>query len=140
MKNLLSFSLADITPHNIAQDNQISSLIAAIDPELRDLSQLSIQPLIFARIDELPENILDILAWQLHADFYDLAGTLSMKREAVKSSILWHMHKGTQWAIMEALRQIEEKAYVAELSRQGVREIWRYGIAFCGKKVWMEGA
>ena len=38
----------------------------------------------------------------------------------------------------EALRQIGEKAYIAELSRQGVEEVWKYGIAFCGKKVWME--
>ena len=38
----------------------------------------------------------------------------------------------------EALRQIEEKAYLAELSHQGVREVWKYGIAFHGKKVWME--
>ena len=30
-----------------------------------------------------------------------------MKQEAVKSSILWHMHKGTEWAIQEALRQID---------------------------------
>ena len=41
-------------------------------------------------------------------------------------------------AAKEALRQIEEKAYLAELSRQGVKEVWKYGIAFCGKKVWME--
>ena len=39
----------------------------------------------------------------------------------------------------EALEQIAEKAYGAELSRQGVKEIWRYGIAFCRKRVWMEG-
>ena len=39
----------------------------------------------------------------------------------------------------EALEQIAEKEYGAELSRQGVKEIWRYGIAFCGKRVWMEG-
>ena len=38
----------------------------------------------------------------------------------------------------EALRQIEEKAYLAELSRQGVKEVWKYGIAFHGKKVWLE--
>ena len=38
----------------------------------------------------------------------------------------------------EALRQIEEKAYLAELARQGVKEIWKYGIAFHGKKVWLE--
>ena len=38
----------------------------------------------------------------------------------------------------EALHQIEEKAYLAELDRQGVKEVWKYGIAFCGKKIWME--
>ena len=97
-----SLSLKDITPPNIAQDENISALISAIDPQLQQLSYASLEPLIMARIDELPENVLDLLAWQLHADFYDLAGTLSMKREAVKSSILWHMHKGTEWAILEA--------------------------------------
>ncbi|MBQ1510742.1 MAG: PD-(D/E)XK nuclease domain-containing protein, partial [Selenomonadaceae bacterium] len=41
-------------------------------------------------------------------------------------------------AAKEALCQIEEKAYITELSRQGVGEVWKYGIAFCGKKVWLE--
>ena len=36
-----------------------------------------------------------------------------------------------------ALAQIEEKDYPAELSRQGVRSVWKYGIAFCGKKMWL---
>ncbi|MBQ1510168.1 MAG: PD-(D/E)XK nuclease domain-containing protein, partial [Selenomonadaceae bacterium] len=38
----------------------------------------------------------------------------------------------------EALRQIEEKAYITEFARQGVKEIWKYGIAFHGKRLWME--
>ena len=37
-----------------------------------------------------------------------------------------------------ALGQIWEKSYPAELARQGVKEVWSYGIAFCGKRVWME--
>ena len=37
-----------------------------------------------------------------------------------------------------ALGQIGEKSYPAELARQGVKEVWSYGIAFCGKRVWME--
>ena len=37
-----------------------------------------------------------------------------------------------------ALRQIEEKEYIAELSRQGVEEVWKYGISFHGKRVCME--
>ena len=39
----------------------------------------------------------------------------------------------------EALAQIEKKAYGAEMARLGVKEIWRYGIALCGKRVWLEG-
>ena len=41
-------------------------------------------------------------------------------------------------AAKEALGQIEEKAYLTELRRQGVKDIWKYGIAFCGKRVWLE--
>ena len=39
----------------------------------------------------------------------------------------------------EALQQIAEKEYCAELSRQGASDVWRYGIAFHGKKVCMTG-
>ena len=38
----------------------------------------------------------------------------------------------------EALEQIGAKAYNTDLARQGVKEIWSYGIAFCGKRMWME--
>ena len=110
MQDIYSLSLTDIAPPNIASDHEVSSIITALDPQLQELSRDSLQPLILARIDELPEPVLDLLAWQLHADFYDLAGTIDMKREAVKSSILWHMHKGTEWAIHEALRQIDIRA------------------------------
>ena len=110
MQDIYSLSLSSIAPSSITQDPHITSIIQSLDPQLQEISQASLEPLILARIDELPEGVLDLLAWQLHADFYDLAATLSMKREAVKSSILWHMHKGTQWAILEALRQIDIKA------------------------------
>ncbi len=63
-------------------------------------------PVIFARIDELDEATTDLLAWQLHCDFYDLAATLTMKHEAVKSSLKWHMKKGTAWAIIESLKAL----------------------------------
>ena len=41
-------------------------------------------------------------------------------------------------AARAALTQIESKEYTAELARQGVTEVWKYGIAFCGKKMWLE--
>ena len=41
-------------------------------------------------------------------------------------------------AAKTAISQIEEKEYLAGLIRQGVTEVWKYGIAFCGKKMWLE--
>ena len=37
-----------------------------------------------------------------------------------------------------AVKQIQDKAYCAELKRQGVAQIWQYGISFHGKKVHIE--
>ncbi|MBR2214957.1 MAG: AAA family ATPase [Selenomonadaceae bacterium] len=39
----------------------------------------------------------------------------------------------------EALKQIDNKEYIAELTEQGVKEIWRYGVAFSGKLVCLVG-
>ena len=43
-----------------------------------------------------------------------------------------------QLAAKKALHQIESKAYAAEFAKEGIRTIWKYGIAFQGKKVCME--
>ena len=42
-------------------------------------------------------------------------------------------------AAQNALEQIDEKKYTAKLTAQGVSVVWRYGVAFCGKKVWLAG-
>ena len=36
-----------------------------------------------------------------------------------------------------ALAQVDAKDYLAEFREQGVTEVWRYGVAFCGKKIWL---
>lgn len=38
----------------------------------------------------------------------------------------------------EALQQIEEQEYVTEFKQRGIQEVWKYGIAFCGKNVLVE--
>ena len=110
MKDLFSVSLFDITPINISQDEAVSKIIKSIEPDLKLISESIHENIIFARIDELDDRALDLLALQLHADFYDLAGNTHMKREAVKNSLIWHMKKGTEWAIHEALRQVGIRA------------------------------
>lgn len=40
----------------------------------------------------------------------------------------------------EALAQIEDLSYIAEFDKRGIKKVWKYGIAFCGKKVCLRGS
>lgn len=113
-KSLLDISISDIAPSSIMEDPQMLAMMASLDPELKSVSQDIRETLIYSRIDELSEPVLDLLAWQWHVDFYELARTLEMKRAAVKGSIAWHRKKGTVWAIRKALEMLGIKGTVTE--------------------------
>lgn len=104
--DIYSLKLENIIPENLLIDKNVKAILHALNPEGISISEKLSEALILSRIDELDEPVIDLLASQFHVDFYDLAGTLKMKRESVKGSLLWHMKKGTQWAIEKALSMI----------------------------------
>lgn len=54
---------------------------------------------------ELPERLLDLLAWQLHVDGYDDVVNIQAKREMIQASLLLHRRKGTPWAVRTAVEK-----------------------------------
>ena len=112
---LKDLSLKDITPPSVLGDANIRAIIEALDPELKAITADIKHAEILSRIHELDEQTLDLLAWQFHADLYDLTiphsyASQRLKAEAVMNSLKLHMKKGTVWAIHEALRQIDIQA------------------------------
>jgi P2-related tail formation protein len=94
MIDLKSLKLEDILPSSITGDSQVNSAAHALDAELREVTADTREALIVSRIDELPENVLDLLAWQWHVDFYEPEKLpVALKRNLIKSSILWHRKK-----------------------------------------------
>ena len=63
-KELEKISLRDIIPSSIAHDKNIQAIIKAIDPEFQKVSQDTREAFIISRVNELPENVIDLLAWQ----------------------------------------------------------------------------
>jgi phage tail P2-like protein len=114
MDNLYGLDLLKILPSSISGDKNVQAAAKAIDPEMKSVSQDIREALILSRIDELSEPVIDLLAWQWHVDFYELARTLEMKRATVKDSIPWHRKKGTRWAIKKALEMIGVEAEIIE--------------------------
>ena len=118
----------DLLPQNLVSDATVIAAATALDGALRK-SVLSIPALLlFARLaqsdtsgflgplarltelagglPDLPEDVLDLMAWQLHVDGYEAAQTYEGKRRMVNRSILLHRRKGTPWAVAEALRSV----------------------------------
>lgn len=106
MKSLNDISLENIAPSSILGDENINAIINALNPELNIITDFIAEEFIYSRINELDSGVLDLLAWQFHVDFYDLAKDLPAKRKQVINSIQWHMKKGTAWAILKALDMI----------------------------------
>ena len=105
-KTLEVISLNDIIPRSIYEDKNVRAICRAIDPQLQEVSQIIREAFIVSRIDELPENVIDLLAWQWHVDFYEPDLPLETKRELVLESIRWHRKKGTKFAIISALEKL----------------------------------
>ena len=109
MIKLEDLRLSDIMPERESPPwpPEVMAMLAAIDPELQEITAAIDEALIMTRIDELPETIVDLLAWQLHVDFYEPLGLdLNKKRALVKNSLMWHKHKGTKYVLEEMIRTL----------------------------------
>lgn len=119
-RDLHELTMQEILPGSIAQDAAVQGIAAASDPELQAATRDIREALILARIDELPEAVVDILAWQFHVDLYEPGLPLDVKRALVKGSIPWHRKKGTKWAVLRALEGFGLEATIAEWFEPGV--------------------
>ena len=108
-KELDLVSLLDVFPPSIREDPNVQANAAAFDPEFHLLAKDVKEVLLYPRLDELPEPILDLLAWERHVDFYELAKTVEAKREVIRGAPAWHRKKGTVWAILKAMEMFGVK-------------------------------
>ena len=105
-KIIHDLSFLDIAPPSISNDKTVKSIITAINPELKSVSEAISDAFIISRINELPERVIDLLAWQWHVDFYEPDLDLATKRALVLASIKYHKKKGTKYAIKTALEAL----------------------------------
>lgn len=120
IKDLKSLSLMDILPDSILSDPQMSAAAQALDAELQNVTKATVETLHLPRLDELPEKVVDLLAWQWHVDYYEPLGmSIETKRRLVKESVAWHRMKGTPAAV--------EAVVSAAFDTSQVKEWYEYG-------------
>ena len=106
-------------PAPLRNDEKMLALGRAIAGELQENIRLARLTVIYARIDELDETLLDILARDLHIDWYDDTHPIDIKRAVIKNSVKIHKRLGTKYAIETALSNIYPDSRVREWFEYG---------------------
>lgn len=106
-------------PYSLQRDDDKAALAEAIAGELVKVLAQTNCAAVLPRVDELPEAVLDILAYDFKVDWYELDAPIWNKRQAIKECMLVHKYKGTKYAVETALRSMYNSAEVKEWFEYG---------------------
>lgn len=111
---LKATNLLRTLPTVLQSDPSMAALAASIAEKLAVRPEEIRGLMIYTRIDELPEPLLDILAVDFKVDWWDPDYTLEEKRKTLKES--WHVHRmlGTKAAVETAISAIYPDTQVDE--------------------------
>lgn len=119
MNNFDAETLLRAFPYELSKTERIAIIASIVAEELQSLSDDHDLLAIFARIDELDDAMLDILATDFKIDWWDADADLEKKRETFKSTFTVHRTLGTIGAVRRALTDMYSTAQVTEWPEYG---------------------
>jgi phage tail P2-like protein len=119
MHDLKNIDLLKLQTKHMQQDPTTQAMCATLTPQLRQVADEVKNCLIIPRVDELPEEILDELAYELHVDWYDATASIDVKRNLIKNSDKVHMYLGTPYAVEQVVQDYFGDGYVEEWFEYG---------------------
>ncbi|MFY0521031.1 phage tail protein I [Lysinibacillus sp. UGB7] len=118
----MTSDLLKLLPHSLRQDPVLVAIAEAAEIQLKHAYQKAEAIYNLINIDKMPEQLLDLLAFEKHVDFYEVDLPVEQKRELVKASIKWHRKKGTRGAVEDVVSIIYKNAQVFEWFEYGGEE------------------
>lgn len=112
--------LADIMPVNVTREPEVQALSYALQMGTQLLYRYNQRLYLYAKFEEQPEKIIDLLAAELRTQYYRNDMDLDTKRKLVKSTLIWYMTAGTPAAVEELVEAVFGKG-------GEVKEWWEYG-------------
>ena len=103
--------LIDIWPE---KDPEVEALSYALQQQFIILKKYADQMQCFSNVEELNETVLDYLAIELQAMYYEQSMSLDKKREIIKNAMKWHIYAGTPAAVSEMVNVIFGTGRVVE--------------------------
>lgn len=114
MIDLMDAALINLIPEALRQDPCVHALSYALQEQVKRLLVQIDRASVYASVDILPENILDLLAAELRAQYYDTEMDIEKKRVSIKKALLWHEKAGTLKTVKELTQIVWGENIVSE--------------------------
>lgn len=120
MHNFQDADLLLLLPSSLTHDRQVQAMAAAVNAPFNTATQAVKDVSIIPRIREIDHaDLIDLLAWQFHVDFYDQTLPIDVRRELVIKSLDWHARKGTPRMVEEVVSTVFDHGEIAEWFEYG---------------------
>ncbi|MFR4350585.1 MAG: phage tail protein I [Roseburia sp.] len=119
---LIKFDDAEITrimPESLKYKPEVIAISYAIKNAMDKLIAYAKRTSVYSAIDELPEEILDVLAVELRSQYYESDMSIETKRKIQKKTLLWYYRAGTPSAVREMIEAVFGSGEVLEWYQYG---------------------
>ncbi len=103
---LTAANMLRVFPEALKQDPGMLALASAVAAILEQRHEEIERLRIYTQIDSLPNELLDILAFDFKVDWWDYNYTLEEKRQTLKDSWMVHRRLGTKYAVETAISAV----------------------------------
>ncbi|TKI50664.1 phage tail protein I [Lysinibacillus tabacifolii] len=115
----MTSDILKLLPYSLRQDPVLEAIAEAAEIQLKQTYQEAEVVSNLVNIDEMPGELLDLLAFEKHVDFYQANLPIDQKRNLVKSSISLHRKKGTPAAIQQVFNKLALDSKLKEWFQYG---------------------
>ena len=106
MVSLYDSEIKEILPENLSEQPEVRAISYAINMALRRLMGYCKSTGLYASIDEASEEVLDLLAIEFDALYYDMSLPLANKRKIIKDTLPQYLRSGTVGAVEDLITTI----------------------------------
>lgn len=119
MTKLQDSRFTEIAPYNLASQTEVQAIAYAIGRQIAKVCAYADRARVYAAIDQLDEQALDLLAVELRAPAYDENYSLPVKRALVQGALTFYMKMGTPYAVNKIIEAIFQTGRISEWFEYG---------------------
>lgn len=111
---LSDLEFVKLLPQFMRDDAAVKGLAAGVEQIVKDLSGSVAVLSTWDHIDQLSEDELDELAWELNIQWYEATANIEVKRDLIKNSDKVFQRLGTKWAVENIIKSYFGEGHIEE--------------------------